>query len=82
MTDDIPMSSPAPNLSNLRQVGSFGTSLPMFAHEPNKPIREILVALGGPRGVVQHFVKKSVVFLESFLRFTELVPCRIRSDSV
>ena len=31
------------------EVGSFGTSLAMFA-QPEQPIREILVALGGPRG--------------------------------
>lgn len=32
------------------EVGSFGTSMAMFG-EPEQPIREILVALGGPRGI-------------------------------
>ncbi|CAE7572105.1 unnamed protein product [Symbiodinium sp. CCMP2592] len=32
------------------EVSSFGTSLPMFAVPP-EPIREVLILLGGPRGI-------------------------------
>ena len=37
-----------------RQVGSCGISHPYFAHQTAKPIREILVALGGPGGATVH----------------------------
>jgi len=32
-------------------VGSFGVSTPMFAHAPANPIREVVVLLGGPKGI-------------------------------
>ncbi|CAJ1378874.1 unnamed protein product [Effrenium voratum] len=33
------------------EVRPFGTGLSMFTQQPEKPIREILVVLGGPRGI-------------------------------
>ena len=32
------------------EVSSFGTSIPMFT-KPEAPIREVLILLGGPRGI-------------------------------
>mmetsp|Transcript_1046 Transcript_1046/g.1819 ORF Transcript_1046/g.1819 Transcript_1046/m.1819 type:complete len:535 (+) Transcript_1046:59-1663(+) len=33
------------------EINSFGVSSPMFAHKPEKPISEVVILLGGPRGI-------------------------------